>query len=128
MERPRPGIYLLHKPVGATSFSLVQEFMDEVQRAGIRRDKLPVCHGGALDPSAEGLLPLLAGRATRLMEQLHPIPKEYEAEVAWGRETDNGDLHGAAVLEGDARGLTPGTLDEALARFIGWREQVPPST
>src|SRR2546421_2126470 len=124
----KPGIYLVHKPVGATSFSLVQAMMDEVRRAGIRRDKLPVCHGGALDPFAEGLLPLLAGKATRLMELLHPIAKEYEAEVAWGKETDNGDLLGATVFEGDATALSPAALDQALASFIGWREQGPPAT
>ena len=56
-----PGIYLVHKPVGQTSFSLVRSLMEEVRAAGIRRDRLPICHGGALDPFAEGLLLLLAG-------------------------------------------------------------------
>jgi tRNA pseudouridine55 synthase len=125
---PSAGLYLLHKPRGATSFSLVQEFHAEVQRAGIRRDKLPACHGGALDPFAEGLLLLLAGPATRLMELLHPIPKEYEAEVAWGVETDNGDPGGRPVRQGSADALTAAALEAALPRFLGWQEQVPPAT
>src|SRR3989442_15515103 len=45
-----PGISLVHKPVGQTSFSLVRSLMEEVRAAGIRRDRLPICHGGALDP------------------------------------------------------------------------------
>jgi tRNA pseudouridine55 synthase len=32
------------------------------------------------------------------------------------------------VARGDASTLTPALLEEALAAFIGWREQVPPAT
>jgi len=123
-----PGVHLVHKAVGQTSFSLVQSFMEEVRAAGIRRDKLPVCHGGALDPFAEGLILLLAGQATRLMDLLHPIPKTYVATVAWGSETDNGDLLGRVVARGEGRSLTAERLDGALAEFVGWRDQVPPPT
>jgi tRNA pseudouridine55 synthase len=123
-----PGIYLVHKPRGATSFELVRDFMEEVRRAGIRRDKLPVCHGGVLDPFAEGLVLLLAGQATRLMDLLHPVPKTYVAEVAWGAETDNGDPLGKVVATGDAEALTPARLEALLPAFLGVRDQVPPST
>src|SRR5216684_2438105 len=54
-----PGIHLLHKPAGPTSFSLVQPFLSEAR--GLR-PRIAVCHGGALDPFAEGLLPILVGR------------------------------------------------------------------
>jgi len=124
----KPGIYLAHKPVGATSFSLVQALMREVETAGLSRKQMPVCHGGTLDPFAEGLLPLLAGPATHLMEWLHVVPKTYEAEVVWGVETDNGDLLGRVIQEGNATALTSETLDMALAPFLGWTEQVPPAT
>ncbi len=123
-----PGIYLVHKQVGQTSFSLVQALMEEIRAAGIRRDRLPVCHGGALDPFAEGLVLLLAGEATRLMGLLHPIPKTYVAEIAWGAETDNGDPLGRVTDRGDASALTPAELDAALSSFVGWRDQVPPPT
>jgi len=125
MAALEPGIHLVHKPRGPTSFAVVQPFLAE---ARLHRPKLAVCHGGALDPFAEGLLPILVGRATRLFELLHPIPKEYEAEVAWGSETDNGDPLGQVIARGDASQLDPGRLDELLARFAGWREQVPPAT
>jgi tRNA pseudouridine55 synthase len=123
-----PGIYLVHKPVGQTSFSLVQTFMDEVRASGIRRDKLPACHGGALDPFAEGLLILLAGQATRLMDLLHPVPRIYVAEIAWGAETDNGDPLGRVVSRADPSHLNPETLQHALGQLGGWRDQVPPAT
>jgi len=124
----KPGIYLVHKRAGQTSFSLVQAFMEERRKAGIRPDKLPVCHGGALDPFAEGLVLLLAGDATRLMHLLHPVPKSYIATIAWGTETDNGDPLGRVVAEGDTAALSPASLEAALAPFIGWHDQVPPTT
>ena len=122
---PRAGIYLAHKPRGETSFSLVRALMEEVRLSRIR--KLPVCHGGALDPFAEGLVLLLAGPATRLMEALHDVPKSYQAQVEWGAETDNGDLLGRTVAEGDRSALTPALLDAALAPLLGWTGQVPPA-
>ena len=128
LSQPGPGIHCVHKAIGQTSFDLVKAFMEEVRLAGIRRDKLPVCHGGALDPFAEGLVLLLAGEATRLMDLLHPIPKTYLAEIAWGAETDNGDPLGRVVERGDPSGLTPQALDAALEPFIGWHDQVPPPT
>ena len=124
-----PGIYLVHKPVGQTSFSVVQSFMDEVRAAGIRRDKLPVCHGGALDPFAEGLLLVLAGQATRLMDLLHPAPKTYVAGIAWGSESDSGDFLGQMTKSSRSlAGLTPEALEAVLAQFLGWRDHVPPAT
>jgi tRNA pseudouridine55 synthase len=122
-----PGIYLVHKPVGVTSFSLVQAFMQEVEAAGSSRKKLPVAHGGTLDPFAHGLLLLLAGPATQLMDLIHPAPKTYVAQVVWGAETDNGDLLGQVVHRGPTGALTPAALDAALRPFLGWHEQVPPT-
>ena len=123
-----PGIYLVHKPVGQTSFALVQAFMEEVRASGLRRDKLPACHGGALDPFAEGLLLILAGQATRLMDLLHPVPKTYVAEIAWGSETDSGDFLGQMTKSSKSLALTEPQLDAALPQFLGWRDQVPPTT
>src|SRR3954451_17581714 len=122
-----PGIYLVHKPAGETSFSLVQRFMEEVRLAGLRRDKLPVCHGGALDPIAEGLVLLLAGQATRLMDLLHDVPKTYEAEIAWGAETDNGDPLVRVIATGDPASLTPQRLETTLRAFLGVRDQLRPA-
>ena len=123
-----PGLLLAHKPRGATSSSLVRALQAQALAEGHAPGELPICHAGALDPFAEGLLILLAGPATRLMEELHPIPKWYEAEVIWGAETDTGDLLGRTIETGDASTLTPAMLDAALPAFLGWRDQVPPAT
>ena len=122
-----PGIHLLHKPAGPTSFSLVQQCIASLgdQRGKVRTR---LCHGGTLDPFADGLLLILVGQATKLFDHLHAVPKVYEATVRWGVETDNGDPLGRVVSEGDASALTPTQLDETVARFVGWRDQVPPAT
>ena len=120
-----PGVHLVHKPVGGTSFAIVKGFMRAAREAG--QGKLAVGHGGTLDPFADGLLLILAGQATRLMELMHPLPKTYEATVEWGRETDTCDHLGQAVSEAEVR-LEAGAMDAALSGFLGWRDQVPPAT
>ncbi|MEO6436095.1 MAG: tRNA pseudouridine(55) synthase TruB [Tepidisphaeraceae bacterium] len=121
------GIHLMHKPVGPTSFSIVQSCITSAKSA--RPGKRPkVCHGGTLDPFAHGLLLMLVGDATKLFEQLHAVPKVYEASVRWGVETDNGDPHGRVTREGDSSTLSPQQLDDALAPFIGWQDQTPHPT
>jgi len=121
-----PGLLLLHKPVGPTSAALTRDVAASAAATGGR--KLPVCHAGTLDPFASGLLILALGQATRAVDLLHDVPKEYEAEVAWGAETDNGDPLGTVVATGDVRGLAPDRLEAALAEHVGWRDQVPPPT
>lgn len=122
-----PGIHLVHKPVGPTSFSLVKSFIEDDQAAGPHR-RTRICHGGTLDPFAHGLLLILAGPATRLFDHLHDVPKIYQATVSWGAETDNGDLLGRTTFNGDTSVLSAHLLDNALSTFVGWRDQTPPAT
>jgi len=122
-----PGIHLLHKPEGPTSFSVVQACMESIPgREGKRRPR--VCHGGTLDPFASGLLLILVEPATRLFDHLHAVPKVYDATVRWGIETDNGDPGGKVTFTGDSSKLSEALLEEALATFVGWHEQVPHPT
>jgi len=123
----RPGIHLIHKPVGPTSFAVMQAYARPATAPPAHRAP-KVCHGGTLDPFAAGLLLILVEPATRLFDHLHAVPKVYEASVRWGTETDNGDPHGRAVLTGDASHLSTRQLDEALATFTGWHDQTPPAT
>jgi tRNA pseudouridine55 synthase len=122
-----PGIHLVHKPEGPTSFSLVQACIESMPaREGHKRPR--ICHGGTLDPFASGLLLILVEPATRLFDHLHAIPKVYEATVRWGIETDNGDPGGKVTFTGDPSGLNAAQLDAALATFVGWHDQIPHAT
>ncbi len=122
----KSGIYLVHKQVGESSFDVVRGFKRRVAEEGAK--KLPLGHGGTLDPFAEGLLLVLAGQATRLMELMHPLPKTYRATVVWGLETDTCDHLGLPGFSGPAERLTPAQLDDALVSSLGWKDQIPPAT
>ena len=124
LKRPPSALWLVHKPAGVTSFSLVEDFRAKAQAAA----RFKVMHGGVLDPFAQGLVILLVGAATRLFDRLHEVPKRYVATVEWGLETDTLDGGGAEVGRGDAAALTPARLDEVLRGFLGWKDQVPPAT
>ena len=86
-----------------------------------------VGHGGTLDPDAAGVLPICVGRATRLFDYIVDKRKEYIAELCLGAVTDTQDATGRvlarAVVPDDAQTL----LLEALPRFIGQIDQVPPA-
>jgi tRNA pseudouridine55 synthase len=108
---------LVDKPAGVTSHDVVNAARRAV---GEKR----IGHAGTLDPFATGLLVLLVGRATRLLQYVHDEPKVYDATVAFGAETDTEDLGGAVVRE--APRPTRAALLEAASRFVGTIEQVPP--
>lgn len=119
------GLFLTHKVVGQSSFDVVRGFKRQAYEAG--QKKWALGHGGTLDPFAHGLLLVLSGQATRLMELMHPLPKTYVADIAWGVETDTCDHMGLTVSESSAR-PTPQALEAALVEFMDWRDQVPPAT
>lgn len=126
MPRPPSALWLARKPAGVTSTSLVDAL--RVELAGDHPLKLS--HGGALDPFAEGLVVLLVGAANKLFERLHEAPKRYVAAVALGVETDTCDAGGRPVAAAAEPSPPPtlAALDAALARFVGWTDQVPPLT
>ena len=64
------GILLVDKPEGPTSHDIVR-----LARRALQTRRIG--HTGTLDPFASGLLVLCAGRATRLAELFHLLPKRY---------------------------------------------------
>ena len=95
-----------------------------VRRAtGTRR----VGHAGTLDPFAEGLLPVLVGRATRLAPYLAALSKTYTGVLRLGVRTDTDDREGAVVEASEAwRAVSDLRLDEAMTALTGAVEQTPP--
>lgn len=117
-EATTDGLLLADKPAGVTSH-------DVVLAARRAFGESRIGHAGTLDPFATGLLVLLLGRATRLLPHLDGVPKEYEATVALGAETDTDDLLGVTVREA----LPPSNeaIAEAIAALTGDLAQVPPA-
>jgi tRNA pseudouridine55 synthase len=115
---PIDAMLLVDKPAGITSHDVVSV----ARRAlGERR----IGHAGTLDPFATGLLVLLTGRATRLLPYVDGEPKEYEATIRWGAETDTDDATGEITRE-SAAPPARATIDVAMAALTGRLEQVPP--
>lgn len=114
------GIFLVDKPVGPSSFRMVQL----VRRAlSIKK----VGHAGTLDPFASGLLIICVGRpATRLISQFMDGNKRYEAVLRLGVETTTQDLEGEVVAQHEVGAFTREALEQCLAGFMGEQLQVPP--
>lgn len=112
------GLLLVDKPAGVTSH-------DVVLAARRAFGESRIGHAGTLDPFATGLLVLLLGRATRLLPHLDGVPKEYEATIALGRETETDDLHGAVVRE--APPPDDDAIRDAMGRLTGPLDQIPPA-
>lgn len=114
------GVFLIDKPVGPTSFTMVKR----IRRAlGIKK----VGHAGTLDPFASGLLILCAGRAaTRMIPHLMGGDKEYEATLKLGEETDTQDCLGRVISSRPVENITLETVHRVLHGFIGEQLQTPP--
>jgi tRNA pseudouridine55 synthase len=82
-------------------------------------------HAGTLDPLASGILPIALGEATKTVPWLMEAEKSYSFTIRWGVSTDSQDREGKIVAESDVR-PTPEAVAEALKRFLGEIEQVPP--
>lgn len=114
------GIFPIDKPVGPTSFRIVQQ----VRRAlGIKKTG----HSGTLDPFASGLLVVCAGRAaTKLVPWLMDGEKVYDAVLDLGVETDTLDLEGEVVARSEVGDISKDKIESCLASFTGSQMQVPP--
>ena len=114
------GIFLVDKPRGPTSFSVVR---DVRRLLGIKK----VGHAGTLDPFATGLLIICAGRpATRLIERFMGGRKVYKALLQLGQETDTLDPEGEIVETTPVPALSREEIMSCLEGFTGRQQQVPP--
>jgi tRNA pseudouridine55 synthase len=115
------GVLLLDKPAGLSS-------NHALQRAKRTMDARKARHTGTLDPFATGLLICCFGRATKLSARMLEADKVYEATLAFGEETDSGDLTGHIVAraDDDFAGVAPAQLEAVLGEFRGEIQQIPP--
>lgn len=115
------GLIIINKHAGVTSHDIV----NAVRRLFETRQ---VGHTGTLDPIAEGVLPILVGRAVKAAEYLTADDKHYTAHLKLGVTTDTEDI-GGAVLSAieDPRDLpAEAEVRRCINNFIGEIEQTPP--
>ena len=116
-----PSILLINKPVGLRSTECVQN----VKKILARGTKIG--HGGTLDSTAEGLLVLLTGGATRLSRLIMSLPKTYEVRIRLGSATSTDDASGDVIAESPWDFISTEMIDALLPGYMGWRAQIPPN-
>lgn len=110
----------IDKPQWETSFDVVRT---------VRRltDKRKVGHAGTLDPMATGLLIILVGRATKLMERFMELPKTYEGTLRLGEVTPSYDTETAVTEKRDWSEVAADDLEAARTPFLGTITQRAPA-
>ena len=113
------GIINVYKEKGFTSHDVVAKMRGIL---GQRK----IGHTGTLDPAAEGVLPVCAGKGTKLCDMLTDHDKTYRAVLLLGTETDTEDTTGTVLEAKDTSGLTEDEVQDVVLSFIGDYAQVPP--
>jgi tRNA pseudouridine55 synthase len=114
------GVVNLNKPAGWSS----RDAVDRVERF-VRPAKAG--HAGTLDPLASGVLVVCIEPATRLIEYLQRMPKEYRATFLLGRWSASDDIETDVVALADAVEPASEMIGAATGRFVGVIEQRPPA-
>ncbi len=114
------GVIVLDKPTGMTSFRAVEK----ISRL-LGKEKCG--HAGTLDPMATGVLPVCAGRATKIAAYITMQDKEYDASFRFGAATDTGDVTGREIESRPGAVAAEGEVSAAVSALVGTWEQVPPA-
>lgn len=121
MSEFHAGIFLIDKPVGPSSFTMVRHMR---KLLGIKK----VGHAGTLDPFASGLLIVCAGRpATKMISLFMDGEKEYIATLCLGKQTTTLDPEGDVVEEHPVGSLKHDRIEACLADYRGEQMQTPPA-
>ena len=112
------GVLNIRKEKGYTSFDVVAKLR------GILHMK-KIGHTGTLDPEAEGVLPVVLGKATKLVDLLTEKQKTYEALLHLGLETDTQDMTGTVLREKTVK-VTEDEVRAVISDFLGEQQQIPP--
>jgi len=118
-------VLLFDKDPDWTSFDLVQRVRNSLCKK-MEIKKLKVGHAGTLDPLATGLLILCTGKSTKLIESFQEKEKEYVATLKLGATTPSFDEETEEDSQSDTSQITRELFDDALEKFRGETEQVPP--
>ena len=82
-------------------------------------------HTGTLDPMATGVLVVLIGKYTNLVEVISAYDKTYEAEITLGLLTDTLDITGNLIKE-EKPSVSDAEIEEILKSMVGTYEQTVP--
>lgn len=113
------------KPLKWTSFAVVNKIRYHIcRKLGVK--KIKVGHAGTLDPLATGVMIICTGKATKRIEEFQYHTKEYIATLQLGATTPSFDLEKEIDATYPTEHITRELVEEALQRFFGRIEQIPP--
>lgn len=118
-------ILLINKPIGWSSFQLVNKVRYKITRH-LNLKKLKVGHAGTLDPLASGLLIIAIGKATKQIHKFQDMNKVYSGVFTLGSSTPSFDLETAPDKKFKYDHLTDKLIIEKTKDFIGVIDQKPP--
>ena len=87
---------------------------------------LKVGHAGTLDPFAEGVLVLCAGKMTKQVSKIMDYEKQYLVDIQFGKRTDTLDCTGKVIKVKDCESLNKSKVLDVLKDFVGEIKQIPP--
>ncbi|MDR1162096.1 MAG: tRNA pseudouridine(55) synthase TruB [Tannerellaceae bacterium] len=119
-------VLYFNKPLHWTSFDLVNRFRYKLSRK-LDVKKIKVGHAGTLDPLATGVMILCTGKATKRIDEFQYQTKEYVATLRLGATTPSFDLEQEVDAVYPTEHITCAKVEEALSRFTGTIQQVPPA-
>jgi len=112
MGFPFTGVIPVDKPSGVSSRRVVDVV---ARRLGMRA----VGHAGTLDPLASGVVVVLVGHGTRLVDWVHALPKRYAGRFLLGRSSPSDDTETSVTEEADPVVPALEAIREAAASFRG---------
>ena len=118
-------VLLIDKPLEWTSFDAVNAVKWAIKRR-FSLKKIKVGHAGTLDPLASGLLIICTGRATKSIQEIQSLPKEYVGTLTLGATTPSYDLETEIDQEYDLKDIDDDAIRKAFESFSGIIEQLPP--
>ncbi len=115
---PSDGVILVDKASGVRTTALLNRVKGilHLKKAG---------HAGTLDPFADGLVVILYGKATKLMDYIGDF-KEYVCTVRLGVITDTDDPDGKIVKESTVPNFPKEKIEETFRQFKGRIKQRVP--
>jgi tRNA pseudouridine55 synthase len=123
------GFLLIDKPLGWTSFDVVNRIRHMIQNSGLNttnKKRFPVGHAGTLDPLATGLMIVMLGDYTKRAQEFTKLDKTYIVTARLGQTSTTGDEEGEKTPVSDQK-PTEAAVKQALQQFLGEIEQVPPA-
>ena len=111
------GVLLINKPINLTSTDVVSIIKKKLHPTKIG-------HTGTLDPKAQGLLIVVLGEATKLVNYFMDLPKEYIFEIQLGEQKDTDDSEGVTIAKTNHYPAYNEFID-IIPNYLGYISQTP---